>query len=86
VPAERSFLFPEIQAAFQTIRGIQVILDRRRGERRLRRDRVSDDRRLPSQDRRRQACLVVGAIPSVAGFWLLPVRPLVMARRPAVQR
>jgi hypothetical protein len=68
VPADRSFLFPEIQAAFQDVRGIQVILDRRRGERRLRRDHVLGDRRGSYPDRRRQPCLVAGAIPAVAGL------------------
>ncbi len=70
VPPDRSFLFPEIHSAFQVVRGIRVIVDRRRGDRRQRNDRVRCDRRLPSRDRRRQPSLVVGALPTVRGMWL----------------
>lgn len=70
IPADRSFLYSEIQNAFQGIRGIQVILDRRQGERRRQRDLVREDRRGPSQDRRQQTYLVVGALPTVAGLRL----------------
>jgi hypothetical protein len=31
LPHDRSFLFPEIESAFQAVGGIRVILDRRRG-------------------------------------------------------
>jgi hypothetical protein len=70
VPPERSFLLPEIQTAFEEIRGVQVILDRRRAERRRRAYRVRDDRRSPSRDRRKHSSPVVGALPTVAGLWL----------------
>ncbi len=74
VPPDRSFLFAEIESAFQVVRGIQVILDRRRGERRQRNDPVRYNRRFPSRDRRRQPPLVVGALPAVRGLWLPVVR------------
>lgn len=70
IPADRSFLYSEIQNAFQGIRGIQVILDRRQGDRRCQRDSVREDRRGPSQDRRQQTYIVVGALPAVAGLQL----------------
>ena len=70
VPPERSFLLPEIQTAFQEIRGVQVILDRRQGERRRRAYRVRDDRRTSPRDRRNHPSPVVGALPAVAGLWL----------------
>jgi hypothetical protein len=70
VPADRPFLFSEIVSAFQTVRGIEVILDRRRGDRRRKGEMVRDDRRRSSQDRRRQPCLIVGALPTVAGLRL----------------
>lgn len=70
VPPERSFLYPKIQTAFKAIRGIQVILDRRRGDRRRRGDLVRQDRRRPSRERRQVPCLIVGAVPAVAGLAL----------------
>lgn len=70
VPSERSFLFPKVRIAFQAIRGIQVILDRRRGDRRHRGDLVRRDRRRPSRERRQVPCLIVGAVPAVAGLSL----------------
>lgn len=70
VPPERSFLYPKIQTAFKAIRGIQVILDRRRGDRRGRGDLVRQDRRRPSRERRQVPCLIVGAVPAVAGLAL----------------
>lgn len=68
VPADRSFLFSEIVSAFQTVRGIQVVLDRRKGERRRRGGFARDDRRRPSQDRRKRPSLIVGALPAIAGL------------------
>jgi hypothetical protein len=68
VPRDRSFLFPEIESAFQAVGGIRIILDRRRGDRRRRRDIVREERRRPSQDRRQLPCPVVGAVPAVAGL------------------
>lgn len=70
LPHDRSFLFPEIESAFQAVGGIRVILDRRRGDRRHRRDIVRDERRRPSRDRRKMPCPVVGAVPAVAGLSL----------------
>lgn len=70
VPPERSFLYPRIQSAFRAVRGIQVILDRRRGDRRRQGDRVRHDRRRPSRERRQVPCLIVGAVPAVAGLAL----------------
>lgn len=75
VPPDRSFLFPEIQSAFEAVRGIRVILDRRRGERRRRPARVRDDRRAPRRDRRQTSSPIVGALPAVAGLCLLSGRP-----------
>jgi hypothetical protein len=80
VPPERSFLLSEIQTAFEEVRDVQVILDRRRGERRLRAYRVRDDRRRPSRDRRIHPCPVVGALPTVAGLWLEGVRRIWLER------
>ena len=85
VPPERSFLLPEIQTAFQEVRGVEVILDRRRGERRLRAYHVRDDRRRPSRDRRIHPSLIVGALPTVAGLWLEGVRRFWLERSGALQ-
>lgn len=70
VPPERSFLFQKIQTDFKAVRGIQVILDRRRGDRRGRGDRVRHDRRRLSRERRQVPSLIVGAVPAVAGLAL----------------
>lgn len=71
VPPDRSFLLPEIEGAFRTVRGIRIILDRRRGERRRRPSWVRDDRRVPLGDRRQSPSPIVGALPTVAGLSLL---------------
>ncbi len=68
VPATRSFLFSQIQRAFQVARDMRVILDRRRGERRRGAVWVHAERRQPSRDRRRMPAPIVGATPSVAGL------------------
>jgi hypothetical protein len=78
VPPDRSFLFTEIEGAFRAIRGIRVILDRRRSERRRRCTRVRDDRRAPRRDRRQSASPIVGALPAVAGLCVPCGRPLAM--------
>jgi hypothetical protein len=80
VPPDRSFLLPEIRTAFQAVRGLQIILDRRLSERRRREDRVRDDRRRPSRDRRKLPSPVVGALPAVAGLWLQGGRRLWVER------
>ena len=85
VPPERSFLLPEIQTAFQEIRSVQVILDRRRAERRRRAYRVRDDRRTPSRDRRKHSSPVVGALPAVAGLWLQGGRRVWLERPGSLQ-
>lgn len=86
VPPDRSFLLPEIQTAFQEIRGVQVILDRRRGERRRRPSyRVRDDRRSPTRDRRIRPSPLVGALPTVAGFWLQGGRRVWLERPGSLQ-
>ena len=85
VPPERSFLLPEIQTAFEEVRGVQVILDRRRGERRRRAYRVREDRRRPSRDRRIHPSPVVGALPTVAGLWLEGIRRIWLERSGALQ-
>ncbi len=70
VPRDRPFLLAEIEGAFRAVRGIRVILDRRRGERRRRCTRVRDEQRDPRRDRRQWACLIVGAVPAVGGLWV----------------
>ncbi len=70
VPRDRAFLFAEIESAFQAIRGIRVILDRRWGERRCRCARVRDDRRALRRDRRQSPSPIVGAMPAVGGLWV----------------
>jgi hypothetical protein len=76
VPHDRAFLLTEIESAFQAIRGIRVILDRRWGERRRQRGRVRDDRRAPRKDRRESPSPIVGALPTVGGLWVSGGRPL----------
>ena len=76
VPRERSFLLAEIGRAFRAVGSIRVILDRRQSDRRWRRLGVRDDRRGPRRDRREASHLIVGALPLVAGLYLLGGRPL----------
>jgi len=78
VPPDRSFLLAEIESAFQAIRGIRVILDRRRSERRRGPTRMRDDRRAPRRDRRQSSSPIVGALPVVAGLSVPGSRPLAL--------
>ena len=80
VPHDREFLFAEIEKAFQAIRGIRVILDRRRAQRRCRRTEVRDEWRAARSDRRQSPSPIVGALPAVGGLWVSADRPLALGR------